>query len=133
MCAVTLFQTLFTSRKKIKDLEEELIREKGRGPILYSKKTPGPNRAHVSSTSLLKTVLKGEIARNEQFLVFQLCFLLFLRTFCHFIKLKNCRLQAVSDWKSLKFVVWEQVNLIHSITQFILQSLFYPFSSYIAS
>ena len=30
------------------------------------------------------TVGKGEIARNEQFLLFQLCFLPFLRTFCHF-------------------------------------------------
>ena len=30
--------------------------------------------------------------------------------FAIFIKLKNCRLQALSIWKSLKFVVWERVK-----------------------
>ena len=39
---------------------------------------------HVCSTSLLKTVEKGEIAGNEQFLLFPLCFLPFCKTFHHF-------------------------------------------------
>ena len=38
----------------------------------------------VCSTSLLKTVGKEEIARNEQFLFFPQYFLLVWRTFCHF-------------------------------------------------
>ena len=42
----------------------------------------------VCSTSLLKkTVGKGEIARNEQFLLFLQCFLLVWRTFCHFYQI----------------------------------------------
>ena len=50
---------------------------------------PFPNKPwflHVCNTSLLKTLGKGEIARNEQFLLFPQCFLLFRRTFWHFIK-----------------------------------------------
>ena len=53
---------------------------------------------------------KGEIARNEQFLLFPLCFLTVWRTFCHFHQIQNCRLQTLSIWKSIKFVVWERVN-----------------------
>ena len=49
---------------------------------------------------------KGEIARNEQFLLFPQCFLPIWITFCHFRQLWNCRLQSLSVWKSLKFVVW---------------------------
>ena len=48
---------------------------------------PFPNKSwflHFCSTSFLKTVRKGEIARNEQFLLFPLCFL----PVCHFIKSK---------------------------------------------
>ena len=51
-----------------------------------------------------------EIARNEQFLLFPLCFLHFLRIYCHFHQTWNCRLQTVSVWKSLKFVVWKRVT-----------------------
>ena len=57
------------------------------------------------------TVGKGEIARNEQFLLFPQCFLSFWITFCHFCQIWNCRLQTLSVWKSLKFVVWERVKL----------------------
>ena len=53
---------------------------------------------------------KEEIARNEQFLLFPQCFLSFQRTFRHFHQIKNCRLQTLSVWKSLKFVVWKRVN-----------------------
>ena len=50
----------------------------------------------VCKTSLLKnTVGTGEIARNEQFLLFQQCFPPVWRTFCHFHQVKNCRLQTV--------------------------------------
>ena len=49
---------------------------------------------------------KGEIARNEQFLLFPQCFLSIWRTFCYLHKIKNSRLQTVSVWKSLEFVVW---------------------------
>ena len=56
------------------------------------------------------TVGKGEIAHNEQFLHFQQCFLPVRRPFCHFNQIRNCHLQTLSVWKSLKFVVWESVN-----------------------
>ena len=49
---------------------------------------------------------KGEIARNEQFLLFPQCFLPIWITFCHIRQILNCRLQTLSVWKSLKFVVW---------------------------
>ena len=39
---------------------------------------------HVCSTNLENTVGKGEIARHEQFLLLQQCFLHFLRTSCNF-------------------------------------------------
>ena len=52
------------------------------------------------------TVGKGEIARNEQFLLFPQCFLPVWITCCYFRRIWNCHLQALSVWKSLKFVVW---------------------------
>ena len=76
--------------------------------------SPFPSKTwllRVCCTSLLKTLWgKGEIARCEQFLIFPQCFLLICRTFCHFRQISNCRLQTLSVWKSLKFVVWERVN-----------------------
>ena len=56
------------------------------------------------------TVGKGEIARNEQFLLFPQSFLPVWRTFCHFHQIQNCRLLTLSVWKSLEFVVWERVK-----------------------
>ena len=38
----------------------------------------------VDRDSFENTVRKGEIARNEQFLIFPQCFLPVSRTFCHF-------------------------------------------------
>ena len=61
---------------------------------------------HPWETSLLKTLGKGEIARDKQFLLFQQCFLPAWITFFQFSQLWNCRLQTLSVWKSLKFVVW---------------------------
>ena len=60
--------------------------------------------------SFENTMGKGEIARNEQFLLFPQCFLLTWRTFSSFHQIRNCRLQTLSVWKSLKFVVWERVK-----------------------
>ena len=60
--------------------------------------------------SFENTVRKGEIARNEQFLLFPHCFLPVWRAFCHFQQNWNCRLQTLSVWKSLEFVIWERVK-----------------------
>ena len=73
-----------------------------------------PNRPwflRVCTTSLLKTLwVKGEIARNEQFLLFPECLLPIWRAFCHFHHIWNCRLQTLWVWKRIKFVVWERVK-----------------------
>ena len=53
---------------------------------------------------------KGEIARNEQFLLFLQSFLPILRTFNRFHPLQNGSLQTLSVWESLKFVVWKRVK-----------------------
>ena len=76
---------------------------------------PFPNKPKQVSTclqykSFKNTVDKGEIARNEQFLLLPQCFLPVLRTFCHFCQIWNGRLQTLSVWKNLKFVVWERVK-----------------------
>ena len=64
----------------------------------------------VCSTSLFEnTVGKGEIARNEQFLLFPVFFN--WRTFCHFYQISYCRLQTLSIWKSLKSDTWERVKV----------------------
>ena len=60
--------------------------------------------------SFENTVGKEEIARNEQFLLFPQCFPSFLENFLPFCETQNCRLQTLSVWKSLKFVVWERVK-----------------------
>ena len=60
--------------------------------------------------SFENTVGKGEIACNKQFLLFPQCFLSFWKTFCHFHQIQNCRLQTLSVWMSLNFVIWERVN-----------------------
>ena len=52
------------------------------------------------------TVGKGEITRNEQFLLFPQCFLPVWITFFYLDQIRNCCLQSLSVWKSLKFVVW---------------------------
>ena len=76
--------------------------------LTLSQTSPGFLR--VCSTSVLKTLGKGEIARNEQFLLFPQCFLPVWITFCHLYQIWNCRLLTLSIWKSLKFVVWERVK-----------------------
>ena len=39
------------------------------------------------------------------------------RTFYHFHQMWNCRLQSLSIWKSLNFVVWERVKHAHKICE----------------
>ena len=58
---------------------------------------------------------RGEIAGNEQFLLFPQCFLPMRRTVYHFHQIQNYCLQILSVWKSLKFVVWERVKHSQSI------------------
>ena len=53
--------------------------------------------------SFENTLGKGKIARKEQFLLFPQCFLPVRRTFFHFHYTKNCCLQTLLVWKSLKF------------------------------
>ena len=53
--------------------------------------------------SLENTAGKGEITRNEEFLLSPP----FWRTFCH--SHQNCPLQTLSDWKGLIFF-WERVK-----------------------
>ena len=80
--------------------------------IFYDKRVlnPFPNKPwslHVYSASLLKTL--WEIARYEQFLLFQLYFLPIWRTFCHIHQIWKCCLQTLPVWKSLELVVWERL------------------------
>ena len=60
--------------------------------------------------SFENTAGKGEIARNKQFLHFLKCFLPISKTSFYFHQIKNCCLQTLSFWQSLKFVDWERVN-----------------------
>ena len=78
---------------------------------------PFPNKPcylRVCSTRLLKTLGKGEIARNDQFLLFPQCFLAFWIAFSHVYQISNCRLPTLSVRKSLKFVIWERVKRIEN-------------------
>ena len=60
--------------------------------------------------SFQNTVSKGEIARNEQFLLFPPSFLPIWGAFCRIYPSWNSHLQTLSVWKSLKLVVWERVK-----------------------
>ena len=70
----------------------------------------------ICSKSLENTGGKGEVAREEQFLLFPQYLPPFWRTFCHFSIISKCRLQTLSVWKSLKFVIWERVDLIQLLS-----------------
>ena len=66
----------------------------------------------VCSTSLFEnTVGKSEIARNEQFLFSHCVFYPFGELFSYFHQIQKCHLQSLTDWKSIKFVIWERVFL----------------------
>ena len=80
----------------------------------YPKFNPFPNKPLFFTCLLCKsfknTVEKGEIARNEQFLLFLQCFLLPWRTSRYLLEYKNCRLQLFQFGRVKNFVVWENVN-----------------------
>ena len=76
---------------------------------------------HVFSTSLLKTLwVKEKLFVTSNFSFSHSFFNPFREPFHHFHQNNKCRLQTLSVWKSLKFVVWEWVKeqvcdrLIHS-------------------
>ena len=52
-------------------------------------------------------MLKTIIARDRQFLLFPQCFLPFRRALRHFHQIQKSRLQTLSVWTSLEFVVLE--------------------------
>ena len=83
-------------------------------PSCVGRRQPIPKQALVfkclQHTSFENTVGKGEIARNEQFLLFPHCLLPIWRTFCHFHQVQRCRLQTLSVWDQVKSVVWERVK-----------------------
>ena len=74
------------------------------------------SRTYNQYKSFENSVRKGEIARDEQFLLFPHCFQSFQRTFYHFHSNSNCRLQTPSVSKSLKIVVCKRVNEIIAST-----------------
>ena len=104
---VTIFSTL--SKTEIISLTTFVL-------LSASACIPFPNKPwflRVCCTSLLKTLGKGEIARNEQFLHFPQCFLFstHLESFLPF--LSNLKWSCANSFslKSLKFVFWERVNM----------------------
>ena len=81
--------------------------------LILSNFNPFPNKPsflRVCSTSLLKTLWKKEKLFNIQNFSFSQCFLPIWSTFCHFHRMSNCRLQTLSIWKSLNFILWEKVK-----------------------
>ena len=66
----------------------------------------------LQNKSFKNTVGKGEIAQNGQFLLFPQCFLPIWRTLCHFHQIWNCRVQTLSIWNILKFVVREKIKSV---------------------
>ena len=70
-----------------------------------------PKASPCFQKSFENTMGKGEIARNEQFLLFTWCFMSFWRAFCHFHQIQNCRLQTLSV-KSLLKTLLEQEKLL---------------------
>ena len=83
----------------------------GKGLTLYqrAKFWPWPNWKHyLQMTNLM---LLNPFPHNDTFwrpwetILFPQCFLPVWITCCHFYQIWNCRLQTLSVWKSLKFVV----------------------------
>ena len=66
----------------------------------------------VCSKSLLKTLWeKKKLLVASNFFFFPPCFLPVLRAFCFFHQIWNYRLQTLSVWNDLTFVVWERVKV----------------------
>ena len=75
---------------------------------------PSPKQALVFTClqymSFENTVAKGEIARNEQFLLFPQCFSTCFEGFLPFSTNLKLLCKLFQNSKSLKFVVWERVK-----------------------
>ena len=69
-----------------------------------------PGFTGLQDMSFENTKGKGEIVRNEQFLLFPQCFLFIWLTSCYFRQIHYCRLQTLSVWKSLKLDIWERAK-----------------------
>ena len=100
-------------RAKVLDTRDFLVRNQSVANFSATC-NPFPNKPWFllvsKNKSFENTVGKGEIARNEQFLLFPQCFLPFRKTYYYCNQIQNRRLQTLLVWKSLKFVVWERVN-----------------------
>ena len=75
---------------------------------------PFPNKSwflRVYSASILKTLQEKEkLLVTSNFSFFNSVFYPHRELFPHFHQLRNCCLQTLSVWESLKFVVWEMVK-----------------------
>ena len=78
---------------------------------------------------LENTVGKGEVAHNEQLLLFPQCFLTVWRTFCHFYQIQNCRLQTFSFWKSQNLLFGKVLTGVWVYRQVTNNTKFWPMSA----
>ena len=105
-----LINSIFSLSKKMFSKTSFLRVIKSQDCVVKNK--PFPKQALVFTClqykSLKNTVRKGEIVHNTQFLLFPQCFLTIWRPFCHFHQIRDCCLQTLSVWKSLKCVIWER-------------------------
>ena len=94
---------------KVCELSSNIMFHQPPHELTLSQTSPG---FYVSAVQVfwINTVGKGEIAHHEQFLLFPQCFLAVKRTFRYFHQMWNCRLQTLSVWKRLKFVVRKGFN-----------------------
>ena len=65
-----------------------------------------------------------EIAHNKQLLLFATVFFTLLENFAPFSSTLNCRLQTLSFWNSLKFVIWDRVKNLNGLHNHIFQDSF---------
>ena len=74
---------------------------------------PFPNKPWfwcVWSTSLMKTLWEKKLLVTSNISFSHIVFYPFGELFAFFHQIQNCRLQTLSVWKSLKFVIWERVK-----------------------
>ena len=87
--------------------------------LVYTVYEPFPKQALVFTCLQYKssenTVVKGEITRNDQFLLFPQGFLPIWKTFCHFHHICNFHLQTLSVWKSLKLSFGKGLNIFYHL------------------
>ena len=79
--------------------------------------------------SFENSVGKGDIAHDEQCLLFPQCFLPFWRTFCHFHQLKKivvCKLLQAGGVKNLSFGKGLRVNFDFSVRILHLKKIWLP-------